>query len=92
MHHWQDIVLASSFMVFNLALLPSVIGRNKPALGTSLLTTIFLIPGLVVYLSLSLWYAAIMTAINFLLWVTLVTQEYARAKKKGIKSKLRFWT
>lgn len=92
MHRWQDVVLAVSFLVFNVALLPSVFGKRKPALGTSLLTTTFLIPGLVVYLSLSLWYAALMTVLNILLWLTLAVQEYIFVKRKGIRSTFKFWT
>jgi hypothetical protein len=78
---WQDIVLAISFAVFNVALVPSVISKHKPALGTSLLTTVFLIPGLVVYISLSLWYSVIMTVINIGLWTTLLIQRYLQSKK-----------
>lgn len=92
MHHWQDNVLAISFLVFNIALLPSVFGKRKPALGTSLLTTTFLIPGLIVYISLSFWYSTIMTAINISLWFTLGLQEYSIAKRKGVKSRVKFWT
>lgn len=92
MYHWQDVVLATSFLVFNIALLPSVFGKHKPALGTSILTAAFLIPGLIVYANLSLWYSTIMTAINLILWVILAFQGYGNVKKKGIKSKYKFWT
>ncbi len=78
---WQDIVLAVSFAVFNIALIPSVFNKHhKPAFYTCLLTTTFLIPGLIVYISLSLWYAAFMTAINIVLWGTLLIQRYLMNK------------
>ncbi len=80
---WRDIVLAISFAVFNIALIPSIISKHKPALGTSLVTATFLIPGLVVYISLSLWYSAIMTAINISLWTTLSIQRYLQSKNEG---------
>jgi hypothetical protein len=80
---WQDIVLAISFAAFNVALIPSMISDQKPAIGTSLLTTTFLIPGLVVYISLSLWYSAIMTAINISFWATLLIQKYLQTRTKA---------
>ena len=83
-HSWQDIVLAISFAVFNIALIPSVISNHKPALGTSVLTTTFLIPGLIVYISLSLWYSVIMTIINISLWSTLLIQRVILNKKQKL--------
>jgi hypothetical protein len=80
---WQDIILAISFAAFNVALIPSVVGKKKPAFYTSLLTATFLVPGLIVYINLSLWYSAIMTAINIGLWVTLLIQEYRLSKQKS---------
>ncbi|HSX46750.1 MAG TPA: hypothetical protein VLF87_02040 [Patescibacteria group bacterium] len=83
MHHWQDSVLAISFVVFSLALLPSVLHADKkPALATSSLTFTFLIPGLVVYVSLRLWYSAVLTAVNASLWGTLAVQRYLLDRKK----------
>lgn len=88
MHHqWQDIVLATSTLVFNIALLPSVFGKRKPALGTCLLTSTFLIANVTVYFSLSLWYAAIMASINFSLWATLLIQVYSRTRFKQAAKK-----
>jgi hypothetical protein len=80
-HHWQDIVLSVSFLVFNIALLPSVFSKHKPALGTCILTFTFLIPGLFVYISLSLWYATLMTVINIVLWGILGIQRMLISKK-----------
>ena len=83
MHHqWQDIVLATSTLVFNIALLPSVFGKRKPALGTCLLTSTFLIANITVYFSLLLWYAAVMASINFCLWATLLIQVYTLTHHK----------
>jgi hypothetical protein len=81
-HQWQDIGLAISTCVFNIALLPSVFGKHKPALGTCVLTSIFLTVNVTAYFSLSLWYAAVMTTINLCLWATLLVQVYARQRVK----------
>jgi len=81
-HHWQDIVLSISLLAFNIALLPSVTGKHKPRLTTSLLTALFLIPELVVFMTLSLWYSFAMTFVNASLWATLAIQRWLQVRKK----------
>jgi hypothetical protein len=76
MHRWQDLVLAVGLIVFNLALIPSLFSKNKPAFITSALTAAVVLTVLAVYVSLSLWFATIMCATNFLLWATLAAQAY----------------
>ena len=83
-YHWQDIVLSVSNLVFGIALIPSIRGKNKPALSTSLITTIFLSSSLVAYISLALWYTAFTTSINALCWGTLAVQK---ARQKPITQK-----
>ena len=82
MHHWQDFVLSSSLLVFNIALLPSVKGRHKPRLTTSVITAVFLVPEIIVFASLSLWYSLTMTTLNCCLWTTLAVQRYAQINRK----------
>ena len=82
MNTWQDWVLAICIFALNIALLPSLWGSIKPRLATCLLTALFLIPQIVVYLSLSLWYSFIMVTINTLLWLVLAMQNIMRAKKR----------
>jgi hypothetical protein len=79
-HHWQDIVLAVSIFVFNLALLPTVKNKSKPALSTCVLTALFMLATVVVYVSLSLWYTTIMSSINALLWGILAAQNIRQRK------------
>jgi hypothetical protein len=75
MHQWQDYVLAISYVVFNVALIPSIVGKDKPSLKTSAITATFQVPCFVVYLSLSLWFSAALAALNFSLWMTLAVQK-----------------
>jgi len=75
MHHWQDYTLAAVFVVLNISLIPSIRSKSKPALATSLIAVGGLIAGLIVYLSLSLWFASAMTVINICLWSTLAIQR-----------------
>ena len=72
---WQDIVLAICIAAFNVALIPSVLGKSKPQLSTSVLTFSFLIPQAIVFFSLSLWYSFIMSVINATLWAILGIQK-----------------
>ena len=76
MDNWQDIILSISVLAFNVALMPSVIGKQKPRLATSLMTAFFLIPEVIVFFSLSLWYSFAMALINALFWSVLAIQRY----------------
>lgn len=80
MNQWQDWVLAVCLLAFNAALLPSVVGKHKPKLATSLMTGLFVLPQVIVFLSLSLWYSFIMSAINATLWLTLAVQRYLQMR------------
>ncbi len=78
MSSWQDIVLSISVLAFNVALLPSVAGKQKPRMATSILTALFLIPEVVVFFSLSLWYSFVMALLNAGLWSVLAIQRYTQ--------------
>ena len=60
-------------------------GKSKPALSTSVLTTVFMVVTVVVYISLSLWYTTVMSSINALLWGTLAVQRIKASKPKRRK-------
>lgn len=81
MNNWQDIVLSISVLAFNVALIPSLIGKQKPRIATSLITTLFLIPQVIVFYSLALWYSFVMALINAGLWFSLSLQAYLQSKK-----------
>lgn len=81
MHHWQDLVLAISVCAFNIALIPSVLGKQKPRLATSVMTACFLVPEIVVFANLSLWYSFVMALTNALLWIALAIQQYERTRR-----------
>tara|TARA_Y100000310_G_C20559612_1_gene752358 strand:+ start:752 stop:937 length:186 start_codon:yes stop_codon:yes gene_type:complete len=51
---WQDIVLTIGAWIFSIALLPSVFGKDKPALSSSVMTAPVLYLFSYVYLSLDL--------------------------------------
>lgn len=84
---WQDWVLTAGAIAFIVALAPSVLSKDKPALTTSLLTGTVLAIYTIVYVTLSLWLSAITLAITSLTWFILAYQKYAMNKSNG-KDKL----
>ncbi|MEK7451113.1 MAG: hypothetical protein AAB662_04215 [Patescibacteria group bacterium] len=75
---WQDIVLTFGQILFIIALFPSVIGKSKPALSTSLLTGFVLAVFSLIYITLHLWFAATTTSIASLTWFILAYQKYRK--------------
>ena len=73
---WQDSVLTGGTIIFIVALIPSVLGKDKPAVSTSLPTACVLTVFVVVYASLSLWFAAIANSFTATLWFILALQKW----------------
>ena len=78
--HWQDFILTAASLVFSAALIPSVLGKDKPAFSTSLMTGTVLGVCSVVYATLSLWFTTFTTALVGILWLTLAVQKYLQNK------------
>lgn len=70
-------------MAFNIALLPSIKATHKPKLATSIMAAVFLVPEVIVFLSLSLWYSFTMAFINMLLWSTLAWQRCRQIRSQS---------
>ena len=84
--HWQDFILMVGNVVFTLALIPSILSKDKPALSTSLTTGIVLLIFSLTYFSLSLWLSTIAALITSFLWLILAFQKYYFTKlAKGVK-------
>lgn len=78
---WQDWVFSVGQWVFILALLPSVFGKDKPALSTSLMTGTVLAIFALTYITLSLLLAGISTSLSSAVWFVLAVQKYLADKK-----------
>jgi len=74
--HWQDFVFTAGNIVFSAALIPSIVGKSKPALLTSLTTGVVLIVFAATYMTLSLTYSAVTSTVSGCLWLTLAIQKY----------------
>ena len=73
---WQDIIIAAGQWVFLLALLPSIFGKDKPALATSILTGVVLAVLAFAYATLMLWISTLSAILVSLGWFTLAAQKY----------------
>lgn len=76
--HWQDLILTIGSIIFTLALIPSVMSKDKPALSSSLLTGAVLLVFAGVYASLALWFSMVTTVITGLVWLLLAYQKFSR--------------
>lgn len=63
-----------------LALLPSILSNDKPALWTSIIMVAVLYVFSLTYISLELWFAAATTALTATLWVVLAVQKMMQAR------------
>jgi len=74
--HWQDIVISIGQWLMTAALIPSLIGKDKPAFSSSLMTgTLIAIFG-VTYATLGLWSSTVSSAACALVWFILALQRY----------------
>lgn len=79
---WKDFVFTGGQFIFVLALLPTIIGKDKPAFVTSLLTSLILVTFGVAYLTLNLLGSAVMAFANSTCWAILAIQKYLKDRVK----------
>ena len=77
---WQDIIITICIIGFSYALIPQIYKGFKEKKGTIHLQTSIITPiGLyilsVIYITLNLFFSAIMMFINAILWTTLLIQK-----------------
>jgi hypothetical protein len=75
---WQDLVLTAGSVVFLAALIPTILGPDKPARSTSASTGSVLLVFAATYLTLDLYFAASVTALTALAWLTIFVQSVKR--------------
>lgn len=78
---WQDWVFSVGNGIFALALLPSVMGKSKPAFSSSLLTASVLAVFVGTFATFSLWLSAAVTTVSASMWLTLAVQKYRIDKR-----------
>ncbi len=80
---WQDIVLSVGSWIFIAALFPSLLGKDKPPISTSVLTGGVLLVYTLVYFSLHLWLSMASTGVLAVAWLALGVQKYLSTQPKS---------
>ena len=75
---WQDIGLTAGGILFTLALIPTLTGMMKPPVSTSLMTGGLLYFFGVIYISLSLPFAAVSIVANGTAWFAIALQSWRK--------------
>ena len=70
-----DLILTFGGVFFAIALLPSLIGRNKPSMGTSIPTGCILLIFACVYSYIGLLLACLSSTILAIMWFALAVQK-----------------
>ncbi len=89
---WQDIVIFIGQWVFVIAIIPTILGKEKPALSTSIVTGTVLVIFALTYLTLKLWLSTISASMISAAWFLLALQKYNQNRRKKIEknSTIRF--
>jgi hypothetical protein len=77
---WQDLLFGIGGFIFCVALIPTIIGRTKPAFMSSVMTAGILGIYLLCYASLDLWLGFASGALTTIAWVILAIQKKAQSK------------
>uniref|UniRef100_A0A6H2A1K2 Uncharacterized protein n=1 Tax=viral metagenome TaxID=1070528 RepID=A0A6H2A1K2_9ZZZZ len=72
---WQDWVISIIGWVFGIALLPSVLGKNKPAKSSCLLTGVGLLIMGITMATMSLWMSFASNMLCGSLWLAMLFQR-----------------
>lgn len=79
--HWQDLVFSVGGWIFVISLIPTIRGKQKPELSTSLITTVVLAVFSVTYLTLGLGLSALSMGVTTCGWGILAYQRFKQPKK-----------
>ena len=79
---WQDYVISSGLFVFTIALVPSIRGKDKPALFTSIMTSSVMYVFTMTFITLGLWASALGQFVGASAWATLAIQKYLQVRSK----------
>jgi hypothetical protein len=79
--HWQDWIFSLGQIIFLIALVPTLKGKSKPELLTSIVTSAILVIFALTYFSLGLWFSAASSVAMTIAWAALAKQKYSQTKK-----------
>lgn len=73
---WQDVVLSTGQLVFVIALLPAVIGEEKPPFWTCIITGLTILIFAFTFTTLGLLWSAFTSAMAGVIWLLLAWQSW----------------
>jgi uncharacterized membrane protein len=76
--HWQDMLISIGQYIFIIALLPSVLGEDKPALSSSIMTGAILTMFAITYFTLGFWSSTFSSGFLAGMWFYLGWQQYRK--------------
>ena len=79
--HWQDWVFSLGQVIFLIALIPTLKGKNKPEFSTSVITSVILAVFALTYFTLNLIFSTLSSIAMSAAWATLAYQKYLQDKK-----------
>lgn len=85
---WQDTVIAICQLMFLPSMIPTLRGKDKPAISTSIMNGIIVTVITLTFVTLSLWFSVITGATTALIWFTLAVQKI-RMNKLEVQAKSR---
>jgi hypothetical protein len=77
---WQDTVIAICQLAFLPAMLPSILGKDKPALATSLMNMLLVGTIVTALGTLHLWFSVATGLVNASAWAVLAIQSWRMIK------------
>ena len=80
---WQDYIFTVGSWCFSIALIPTIIGKTKPAISSIFITAFILSLYAVTFWTMGLWKSAVSTVMVAMCWWILMIQEIRRIKKRG---------
>jgi hypothetical protein len=75
---WQDIIFSSGSFILLIALIPTILGKQKPEVSTSIVTGIILGAFSYSYYTLDLVFSSFITGLNSLAWFVLAFQRFKK--------------
>ena len=72
---WLDIVIAICQLAFLPSVLPTIFGKDKPAISTSIMNAVIVAIITTTMATLHLWFSVITGTLTALIWVVLAIQK-----------------
>lgn len=79
---WQDTVIAVGQWILAASLLPTVFGKEKPALTTSVISVIVMATFGFTFWTLAFWNAVASSVAGCSIWFLLAVQKYRSTRKQ----------